>query len=655
MKKFYHKKFKKEPDDPFLIQEGTAKDKKLAAGYRLQWTEEGMLRQREAEMSGERIGRNISSRKINWLILFLMIGFLILFSKTAYLQIEKGSYYRDLADYNRIREEVIKADRGIIYDSDRQILAYNVPAFNLQIIPADIRDEDKQKITNIISECLGEETERILNYVLIKNKKKILESYQPQLIAEDIVQQKALELILKTQNIAGISVEVEAKRKFNLPSLSASHFLGYTGPIAPEEFQDLKLDYQLTDYLGKTGLEKQWEKELKGIDGYKQIEVDALGQEKRIINKIAKQDGHNLVLSINSALQEKLEKEVRNELIKSGAKKAAAIILNPKNGEILALVSLPSFNSNDFAKGIETERYQQLAEDENEPLFNRAISGEFSIGSTFKPIVAAAALQEGIINANTIINSTGGIGVKVWFFPDWKTGGHGFTNVRKALAWSVNTFFYYIGGGYKDFNGLGVQKITDYARLFGFGAPLGVDLPNEAEGFLPSPEWKKEVKKENWYIGDTYHLAIGQGDIIGTPLQVAAFTGFFANGGTLYQPHLVKELLDSKDELAQKIEPKVLRYDFIDEKHINTVRQGMREAVVYGSARSLESVPVAVAGKTGTAQWSSIYDTHAWFTGFAPYDDPEIVITILVEEAGEGSEVAVPIARRVLSWYFSQP
>ena len=268
--------------------------------------------------------------------------------------------------------------------------------------------------------------------------------------------------------------------------------------------------------------------------------------------------------------------------------------------------------------------------------------------------MAAAALAEGVINENTTVLSSGGIKIDQWFFPDWKEGGHGLTNVKRALAESINTFFYYIGGGYQDFTGLGLDRLVKYEKMFGLNAQAGVDLPGEAAGFLPTKEWKEKTKGERWYIGDTYHLAIGQGDILVTPLQVADYTAVFANGGSLYRPHFIRQVLSSQDKLIGEVENKPIKSGFISPKNIEIVREGMRQTVTAGSARSLQSVPVAVAGKTGTAQWSSTKPTHAWFTGFAPYDKPEIVLTILIESGGEGSAAAVPIANEVLSWYFSR-
>ncbi|MFA5318360.1 MAG: penicillin-binding protein 2 [Patescibacteria group bacterium] len=658
MKKIYTKKFRRNRDNLFAVRTDSINDAKLGAGYRLRWTEEGLMGEREAEASGEKIGRNISYKKISWLIIFLVAGFFLLFVKTAYLQIAGNSYYSELSEYNRIRKEPIMADRGVIYDKDGNVLTENKPIFYLQIIPADIlsnqvSEEKRQEIIKIIGDIFGAGAEEDIDYLLIKHKYKTLESYQPQSLIDDINYQDAIKLMLAAQDMPGLSVKTKYKRKYNLPSLSLSHVLGYMGVITKEEYEKNE-EYLMTDYTGKVGLEKFWEDELRGEYGEKYIEVDALGKEKRIISEVKKQDGYSLKLAIDSALQKKLEEEMVFQLKDVGASRASAIALNPNSGEIMAIVSLPSYDSNDFAEKISTEKYKELIEDENQPLYNRAIKGEFPTGSTFKMVVASAALQEGVINQNTKFNSTGGVGIKEWFFPDWKAGGHGTTDVRKAIAWSVNTFFYNISGGVPDIPGLGVEKITDYARLFGFGQTLGIDLPGEATGFLPSQAWKKEAKNEIWYPGDTLHLAIGQGDITATPLQIAAYTAFFANSGKLYQPHLVTELLNSDDSLYKKIEPKLLRHDFIEPEYVNIVREGLRQCVTDGSCASLQMLLVESAGKTGTAQWSSEGETHSWFTGFAPYENPQIVITVIVEEGGESTDAAVPIARRVMQWYFTK-
>jgi penicillin-binding protein 2 len=360
-----------------------------------------------------------------------------------------------------------------------------------------------------------------------------------------------------------------------------------------------------------------------------------------------------LVLSVDYDLQKKSEEILTAEMDRLKLKKGAVIVMDPNNGEIISLVSLPAYNNNLFSGGIKTEEYEKLIKDANQPLFDRAIAGEYPSGSTVKMVVAAAALQEKVISEKTSVFSSGGLRVGIWFFPDWKAGGHGWTDVRKALADSVNTFFYYIGGGYESFTGLGIDRLVKYFRLFGLGDKTGIDLPNEAMGFVPSKEWKEKVRDEKWYIGDTYHLAIGQGDLLVTPLQIARWTAFFANSGKIVSPHLVKKILDENGNSAEEIIPEV-KQGIIDPYNVEVVRQGMRRAVTAGSAKRMQDLPVETAAKTGTAQWSTVKDPHAWFTAFAPYKDPEIVVTVLVEEGKEGSQVALTVAHEIVKYYFSK-
>ena len=420
------------------------------------------------------------------------------------------------------------------------------------------------------------------------------------------------------------------------------------------ELESLGGDYSLIDYVGKTGIEYFYEKELKGVSGKKNIEVDALGRQKKVINEIPAKNGYNIRLSLDLGLQLKAEEILKKHLENKKLNRASFIALNPSDGSVLALISLPAYNNNLFSGGISQDNYNELLNNPNRPLLNRAISGEFPAGSTIKPVFSAAALQEGVINEKTSFLSTGGLRISQWFFPDWKAGGHGNINVRSAIAWSVNTFFYYIGGGYGDFSGLGLDKLMDYAKLFGLGQKTGIDLPAEASGFLPSAKWKEDNINEPWYIGDTYHLSIGQGYLLTTPLQVANYTAAIANGGTLYKPHMVSEIFDENGEVISKYQGEVIKNNFIDFKNMETVRLGMKDAVDYGSARLLSYLSVPSAGKTGTAQWSSTKDTHAWYIGFAPYENPEIAFVVLVEEGGEGSSTATPIASEILKWYFEE-
>lgn len=668
-----------EHSDPFVIREGKFSYGQLKdSSYYSDWTEHAFL---SDTGNKEIVGRTFSFSKLFYIRAFLLILFLILGSRAAWLQLAKGDYYYLLAEGNRLRIETMEPRRGIIYDRNLKPLVRNTANFVLYLRPIDLpkneldRDNLIRKVADILDDGTTAPVENLGGLSLVSDTASYfkiktlldqvsigsLESYQPLFIADNIDYDRAMLLSLKLSDLPGVFLSNKIRREYLFPviddktgdkALSFSHLLGYTGKISEKEYKTLGNDYSLIDYVGKSGLEYFWEKELKGVPGRKNIEVDALGRQKKIVNEVPAQDGANLRLAIDEDLQRKAEAVVDNYLKKLNLGRASIIIENPQTGELLALVSVPAYDNNLFAKGIRQEDYQKYLNDPDRPLFNRSVSGEFPSGSTFKLVVASAALQEKIINETTSFLSTGGLHIGQWTFPDWKAGGHGTTNVRKAIAESVNTFFYYVGGGYQDFAGLGVERLGKYAKLFGVGVKTGIDLPNEATGFVPTADWKEETKDEPWYVGDTYHFAIGQGDMLVTPLQVANFTAAVANGGKLMKPHLVSAILDSNNNVVKDIKPEIIRENFIDADNNKIVREGMRQTVLAGSARSMQVIPVAVAGKTGTAQWSSKKAPHAWFTGFAPYDNPEVVITVLVEEGREGSSVAVPIAKEILQWYF---
>lgn len=642
---FSSKQFKRE--HAFAIRQDGAKLGKLARIQPDDWLD---------QISGtkETIGKNFDANKIIKIGAAMALLISVLLCRAAFLQIVKGSYYRELAEGNRIREQRIESKRGIIYDRKFRVLAGNSANFLLYFVPADLPKRNSEKL-EIINGAVGDSGNihaKEISDALLKIEPGSLESFQPFFAADNLDYEKAMLLYVESGDMPGVVITNKTKREYNLHSLSLSHILGYTGKINKKELAKFGSEYLPIDYIGKSGIEYFWENEMKGANGKKQIEVDAMGKEKKIINQQIGEDGHNLVLSVDIELQKKVEESLSGILRKNRLNKACAIVLDPNNGEIFAMVSLPSYNNNDFAGKMTKEQYEKIAGHPDMPLFNRCVSGEYPSGSTIKPVIAAAALEEGIINENTSFLSVGGIKIGQWFFPDWKAEGHGSTNVRRALAESVNTFFYYIGGGYNDFQGLGLERIVKYEKLFGLSSQTGVDISGESNGFLPTEEWKQKTKGEQWYIGDTYHLAIGQGDILVTPLQVANYTAVFANRGFLPRPHFARQILNSKDELISKADDNIVKSGFISSKNIDIVRQGMRQAVTSGSARGLLSLPVAAAGKTGTAQWAANKPAHAWFTGFAPYSNPEIVVTILIENGGEGSLTAVPIANEIFAWYF---
>ena len=678
-------------EDPFLIQEGKFRDATLEDSvYHLDWAEESFL---YGEGDKEMLRRTFDLAKIKYIVAFIGLFLFLLIGRIFWLQIIQGGHYYSLAEGNRLKAERLEPKRGIIYDRNLKPLVGNEANFVLYLLPSDLPKDDKDRDTVLRNIGLLLDNNKIdgpakpaaktigdlqlipesSTYYDIKNKLdkislKSLEAYQPLFISDNIDYQTALALYLESQQVPGVFVSDKARRNY-LAGLNASstadevgisslaHVMGYIGKINDSEYKKLSAtagDYTLIDYVGKSGLESVYENDLRGTVGKINVEVDALGREKKIVDQTPPIDGHNLVLGIDADLQHQSEVIVSKVLASIGKRRASVVIMDPRNGEIRTLISYPAYDNNLFAAGIKAEDYQKLLDNPDNPLFNRAVSGEFPSGSTIKPVMSAAALQEKIIDENTTVLSTGGLHIGQWSFPDWKAGGHGVTNVKKALAESVNTFFYYVGGGYDKFVGLGIDRIIKYFRIFGLGTKTGIDLPSEGVGFLPTPAWKESTQGTQWYIGDTYHVSIGQGDLTVTPLQVANYTTVFANRGTLYKPHLVTEILDSHNQVLKNISPEIIRTNLVDPQNIEIVREGMRQTITDGSARSLQTVPVPVAGKTGTAQWSTTKANQAWFTGFAPYDNPELVITVLVEEGGEGSSVAVPIAKEILNYYFTR-
>ena len=599
-----------------------------------------VLDQEVGGKSGGFLGLTISLRRMKLCLILTLFVIGILFAKAAHLQIIQGSQYRSLAEGNRIRIESIQAARGVVYDRNQNLLIENVPAFTVTLTDGDIPDSEREQVLDDLADILNMPRGEI--EALLEEYKDV--PYEPVPIARGVGHERAMAIASQQQTLPGTDLTLSTLRSYATDAArSLSHVLGFLGKISPDEIDTLSAEYRRTDEIGKQGIEEAYETELRGQSGQKVVEVDARGFEAAIITEKAPVDGTNITLSIDADLQSFIEMRLLENQETSGDNKAAVVALDPNNGEVLALVSLPTFDSNDFSGGNDSAAYGLLINDESQPLFPRAISCEYHSGSTFKPIVAAAALSEGLISEYTSFLSEGGIAISSWFFPDWKAGGHGMTDVRKAIAESVNTFFYIIGGGLDDFVGLGVARITKYAAYFGLGSLTGIEIAGEAEGFLPSKEWKMEYKNERWYVGDTYHLAIGQGDILVTPLQIASMTSVFANGGMLYQPHLLHDAESEGSNVNEKVGADSIRI----------VSEGMRQAVTEGSARYLLTVTEPVAGKTGTAQTGGDKDYHAWFTGFGPYEDPEIVLTILVEEGGGGSEVSVPIARDIFNWWFA--
>lgn len=591
------------------------------------------------------------------IIFFLLV---ILFGRAFFLQVFEGKKSLVVALENRFRTSIIRAPRGLFYDRNSIPLVKNIPNYEVTVIPSDLPAKSKERT------AIYENLSKVIN-LPVAEIKKVVESKeggkktasgrllytQPILVVKTVSRDTSILFESKQKELKGFYVETNPIREY-LDGGALSHALGYVGRISEEEWKAHR-DYGLTDYFGKSGLEKIYEKYLKGVDGKDRIEVDSKGKIIRTYGTQSPQAGDNLILSLDFELQKKLNEALVGQLNKAKVAKGTAIAVNPQNGEILAYVNQPTYDNNLFAKGISEKDYKNLLEDKNNPLLNRAISGEYPSGSIIKPYIAAAGLEEKIVNESTTVNSTGGITIGPYTFPDWKTGGHGVTNVVKAIAQSVNTYFYALGGGYNNIKGLGPTVMKRYLEKFGFGDYVGLDIDGEGKGHIPSAEWKEDVKGEQWYLGDSYNMAIGQGDVLVTPLQMANGLVALANGGTMYKLHFLKSVVQADGKPVLEKAPEKTKENFISAKTIDIVRRGMRETAVSGSARSLASLPVPAAGKTGTAQFGpNNSKKHSWFTAFAPYDNPQIAIVVLLEGAGEGSEFAVPVARETLQWYFTR-
>jgi len=592
-------------------------------------------------------------------IFIITIMILTLFLARAFwLQIWQGAYYALKASENSVRFYYNQAPRGIVYDRNNKVLTLDVPSLNLLIIPADLpkKKEDLDNWTQQISKILGKNNAEVADFTKNLNKN----STEPISLNLNLDQAALIELETHLPNLPGLFISKETKRNYPEGSYF-SHLIGHTGKVTVD---DLKADsyYSLSDFIGKDGLEAQYEKELRGVPAKIAISVNSDNTVLKTLMAEEAQPGNNLILNIDGDLQKLLTDAIYAKMVQTNAPGAAAVVLDAKSGKILSLVSLPNFDNNIFNNNLRNKTYQELINNKNRPFFNRVISGFYPAGSTIKPFIASAALAENTIDPNYKIDDTlGYITVPneynpeiTYVFHDWRP--QGFVDMRRALAVSANVYFYEIGGGYKNVKGLGIDRIEKYLKLFGFGPPLGIDLPGEAGGLIPNPAWKKAIKHENWYTGDTYNVSIGQGDVIITPLQLVSAMAAVANGGTLWQPKIVLKITDSNNKTIEEFKPEIIRTNLVDNGKLEIVREGLRDAVTEGSVYLLKDLPIKVAGKTGTAQVYSNLNkkTNAWFTGFAPYEDPQIAIAIVIEGAGEGSTAAVPVAKEVFQWYYNR-
>ncbi len=584
----------------------------------------------------------------------MLLGTLLILSlfisRTFQLQVFAGEGLREKAANNTFRITPQFGQRGVIYDRSLRSLVSNVAGFDLVCDKRDFPNNRHEK------EVILKEISSALSFPFEDLKRAFDETAQSEvLLKENISHEEVVALEIRKGIIAGCEVKENIVRSYPYAGL-LSHVLGYAAKISSKELEQQE-DYFITEQIGKTGVEKAYEHYLRGTPGQIRVKKDSSGRAVGEKDLIASKEGDSVVLWLDIDLQKKLEGSLRESLDRLGVRKGAALAMDPQTGGVLAMVSLPGFDPNAFSQGISQKEWDSLLNNPAHPLFNRAISGiGFPTGSVIKPLVALNALEKGIIAEDTHIFSP--LEICVWnkyagqdeCFRDWTY--HGDSDVKRAIAESVNTFFYIIGGGYQNQKGLGPQAIKDFLSLFGWGAKTGIDIPNEGQGILPD-------LTVHWRLGDTYHFAIGQGSFAVTPLQVATAFSAIANGGTLLQPQMVKEIIDPQKKPVKEFEKKVLQGHLANPENIEIVREGMRQTVTKGSGTGfLDHISVPVSAKTGTAQTGKRTSggrdyLYSWVAAFAPYENPEVVLVIVVEDVVEGEVATLPVARDVLSWYFS--
>lgn len=592
------------------------------------------------DLEKTKIETPISPRVILAIFSLIAAAFFILFLVLAHLQIVRNEFYLTKAEKNKTRAISLPSLRGIIYDRNRHQLVSNAAKFDLMVVPKELPNDVslEKKVRKLASILRVGEDELRQSILKIKESGGIM----PVVLRDSIDLDSVIAIEGNLEGFPGFEVEKKMVRIYSFGA-SLAHLLGYLGRA---------------DFLGKDGLELFYDEELKGESGKISFEVDARQNIKQEVFQKPR-PGKNLILSIDKDLTLASVKALKNIIYPLGLNKGAVVVENPKTGEILTLVSLPDFDTNQFSKSLTQGEYDRIFNDPSSPMFNRAISGAYPIGSTIKPLIAVAALQEKIISPDRQVRAPAQIEIPNPYFPhrpsifkDWRD--HGWVAMRDAIAWSSNVYFYTIGGGRDDIKGLGIENIKKYANLFGLGVKTGIDLPAEASGFFPDPAWKKRTNRTDriWRIGDTYNVSIGQGEVLATPLQVTNYISAIVNGGSLLKPRVVNAIVDEHGSVIEEKKTEILRSGLASEENLKIVKEGMRQAVTSGSASALNYLPYKVAGKTGTAQYNNNTRSHAWFVGFAPYDDPEIVVTVLVEDGGEGGRVAVPVAQEIFNWYY---
>jgi len=599
----------------------------------------------------------------------VLVTFALLATQLWRLQIVEGAQLRQRADSNRVRVSPMSPQRGVIYDRKGTLVASNAPMYVVSIVPADIKASQEADTYARLSDMVGVPVPEIRDAV--EKRKADGHIFDPVPIKSNVPRETFLLIEQDLASLPGVKVSVESARRYPEGSLMA-HILGYLGPISPaaltpaEYKEKIEKDgYTINDKIGAAGVEDTYESVLRGRPGRQMYEVEASGREVSTLRVERPDPGKNLVLTIDTDLQRVVTQYLSEGLYHGSV--GVAIVSDAKTGEILSMVSLPGYDDNVFGDDSREDELAELLKDPEQPLFDRAISGNYPPGSTFKLVTGLGALQEGVASRNTIIESKGILWVPHDYypgyrqpFPDWSVLGK--LNYLQAIANSSNIYFFYLGGGYEPegFVGLGNERLARYARMIGYGAPTGVDLPGETAGTIPDEAWKVDKLGEKWVKGDTYNMSIGQGFVEASPLQVQNMTMTIANMGKVLRPHIVRQIVDSDGNVLSTASPEVVRTIDVDPRHIQTTIEGMELGFSGPLLRDYRVPGLRIAAKTGTAEYGQAANqggalpTHGWFTAFAPIEDPKVVVTVFVEK-GSSSLDAAPIGARIIRHIFGFP
>ncbi|MBU4560820.1 penicillin-binding protein 2 [bacterium] len=574
--------------------------------------------------------------RLLFVTVIICLLFLILFLRLWVLEIFQGEKFTRLAEDNSIRLLAYPAPRGLIYDRKGRVLAKSRLSFSITIHPWNLSEEILNETIDHIGPIIGMRKEEIRERIA-----KWPTPFSSVLLKEDVGLEVATKILERKGSLAGMDVKTRPLRYYPDGELLAP-VLGYLGEIGREELRTLRSKgYSLGDRMGQDGLEKVYDGYLRGEDGGWQVQISNQGQRIGVIGYRKPIPGNDLILTIDKRMQEVAWDSLRG---RSGA----IVVLDPRTGEVLALVSSPTFDPNLFVPRISKTKWSSLKEDPLHPLTNRAIQGQYAPGSIFKVITALAALEKGLISRDERFSCSGTFPFKDRVFRCWRKEGHGELNIKEAIIHSCDIFFYQLGLR------VGVDNLVELSQKFGLDQSTRIGLPHEEKGLLPTKRWRKDSLGRGWYEGDTVNLSIGQGYLLVTPLQMASLMSAVANGGRLYEPQLVKEIISSEGETIWRMGPRLVREINLERETIEFLRESLFGVVnELGTGWRAKIEGVGVAGKTGTAE-NPLGEDHAWFIGFAPHKEPEIALAVLIEHGGMGGEVAAPIAKKIFEAYFDQ-